>query len=715
MTFSSLRSRVWWGFLLLSALMMGKGRPGAGAIGENAAGAQALPSGVTLYVAPQGDDRWSGRQAQPTSDGRDGPVASLHRALQIARQLRQAASPKTPLPVTIVLRGGTYFLTEPVLLTPQDSGSADAPLRIEAYPNERPILSGGRRIAGWKAATLAGQTVWQTHLADVQTGQWNFRQLWVNGQRARRARHPNQDVLRVAELPDVTKDTPWNQGQKRFRFRAGDLPCWPTMTTAEVVVFNRWVESRLPIARCDEKERLLEFHKRSVFRLDPGDPYYVEHCREALDAPGEWFLDRFEGRLEYIPRAGEEMTRSEVIAPLLPQVVRMVGDADRGRWVEHVHWQGITFAHTEWYFPEASRRGKDVGGFAQAAVEVPGAVFAEATRYCTFDRCTFTHLGTYALELGRACSHNRIRRCSFSDLGAGGIKMGETTLRDAPADQCQANEVVDCTLRDGGHLFPSAVGIWIGQSAHNRIAHCEIADFYYTGISIGWTWGYGRSLARGNIVEYNHVHHIGKKSDGSGPWLSDMGGIYTLGVQPGTTIRNNLWHDIAALRYGGWGIYFDEGSSGILAENNLVYNTTHGGFHQHYGRDNTVQNNIFAWGRDHALQATRPEEHIRFRFVRNIVLHRGAQILAGNLDFHFVFDHNLYWRVDGDAIRFGNLNWEQWQAKGMDRNSIRADPQFRDPARNDFRLAETSPARQLGFQPFSLDQVGPRPDKMPGG
>jgi parallel beta-helix repeat protein len=393
----------------------------------------------------------------------------------------------------------------------------------------------------------------------------------------------------------------------------------------------------------------------------------------------------------------------------------MVGDADRGRWVEHVHWQGITFAHTEWYFPEASRRGKDVGGFAQAAVEVPGAVFAEATRYCTFDRCTFTHLGTYALELGRACSHNRIRRCSFSDLGAGGIKMGETTLRDAPADQCQANEVVDCTLRDGGHLFPSAVGIWIGQSAHNRIAHCEIADFYYTGISIGWTWGYGRSLARGNIVEYNHVHHIGKKSDGSGPWLSDMGGIYTLGVQPGTTIRNNLWHDIAALRYGGWGIYFDEGSSGILAENNLVYNTTHGGFHQHYGRDNTVQNNIFAWGRDHALQATRPEEHIRFRFVRNIVLHRGAQILAGNLDFHFVFDHNLYWRVDGDAVRFGNLNWEQWQAKGMDRNSIRADPQFRDPARNDFRLAETSPARQLGFQPFSLDQVGPRPDKMPGG
>lgn len=714
MALASMRAGMWCGLASVAFLVSGSGgwmprAPGAWPASED----RSASPGVTLYVSPEGNDRWSGKLAQANRSGSDGPVASLAQALRIARQLRQAAPQKPPQALTIVLRGGLYFLTEPVLLTPQDSGSAQAPLRIVAYPQERPILSGGRRVTGWKAATVSDRLRWQADLAEVRAGQWDFRQLWVNGQRARRARHPNTGFLSVAELPDVTQDTPWNQGQKRFRFRAGDLSCWPTLDAAEVVVLNRWVESRLPVVRCDEKERLLEFSKRSVFRLDQGDPYYVEHCREALDAPGEWFLDRTTGRLEYLPRAGEEIGQSEVIAPVLPQVVRMVGDPAQGRWVEHVHWEGITFAHTEWYFPEASRRGRDVGGFAQAAVEVPGAVFAEGVRQCTFERCTFTQLGTYALELGRACSRNRILRCSFSDLGAGGIKIGEMTIRDAPADQTSDNEVTDCTLRDGGHLFHSGVGIWIGQSANNRIAHCEIADFYYTGISIGWTWGYGRSLARGNIVEYNHVHHIGQKSDGSGPLLSDMGGIYTLGIQPGTVIRYNLWHDIAALRYGGWGIYFDEGSTGIVAENNVVYNTTHGGFHQHYGKDNTVQNNIFAGARDHAIQATRPEDHTRFRFLRNIVLHRGEQFLAGNLDFHFVFDHNLYWRPEGGTMRFGNLTWEQWQAKGMDRHSRQADPQFRDPQRYDFRLAETSPARELGFQPFSLDQVGPRREKMP--
>jgi hypothetical protein len=638
-------------------------------------------------------------------------VASLSQALELLRQWREQQPEHRDKAATISLRGGTYFLREPIVITPDHSGQQTAPVRIQAYPGERPVLSGGRILKGWKAAKIGEQTVWQLEIPEVRSGQWFFRQLWVNNQLAQRARHPNTGLLLIAELPDVTKDTPWNQGQYRFRFRPNDVSCQATLSAAEAIVFNRWVESRLPIQRCDPKERLLEFGKRSVFRLEPGDPYYLEHCREFLDAPGEWFLDKESGRLAYLPRDHEQLDSFEAIAPVLPQLVRLQGDPQKNRWVEHVHWQGITFAHTEWYFPEASRRGREVGGFAQAAVEVPGAVYGEGMRHCTFERCSFAQLGTYALELGRGCTHNQIRRCSFSDLGGGGIKIGETTIRDQPAEQTHDNLVIDCTLRNGGLIFTSAVGLWIGQSFNNRIAHCEIADFYYTGISIGWTWGYGRSQAGGNIVEFNHVHHIGRKSDGSGPFLSDMGGIYTLGRQKGTVIRNNLWHDIAARTYGGWGIYFDEGSSDIVAEKNLVYHTTHGGFHQHYGRDNVVQNNIFAWARDQALQASRPEDHTRFRFLRNIVIHRGPHILTGNIDFHFVFDHNLYWRSDGGVLQFGPLNWEQWQAKGMDTHSRIAEPGLRDVHKLDFRLSETSPARQLGFQPFSLDSVGPRLEK----
>lgn len=681
---------------------------GVGFAGVEIMGAPREVRAVHLYVAPDGNDAWSGTLPAPNRTKTDGPFATLQRALEATKRLKQQQGGTLQRPVTIFLRGGIYFLNEPVTITPEHSGTERCPVTIAAYRNERPILSGGRRLTGWQQTTASGRKVWTVTIPEVREGKWFFRQLWVNGQRAIRARHPNKGYLQVAEVLDVTKETPWNQGQWRFRFAANDLQAWATATDAEIVVMNRWVESRLPVVELNDQERIVRFGKRSVFRLDTGDPYYLEHCLEVLDAPGEWFLDKRTGTLYYLPRPNENMKTAEVIAPVLTQLVRMVGEPKAGQWVEHIVWRGVTFAHAEWYFPEASKRGRDVGGFAQAAVEVPGAIYGEGVRHCVFENCTIEHVGTYGLELSRGCHENRILGCTLRDLGAGGIKIGETVIRDDAAEQTYGNEISDCTIVDGGKMFHSAVGIWIGQSGKNRIVHNEIADFYYTGISIGWTWGYGRSLAGGNIVEFNHVHHIGKKSDGDGPILSDMGGIYTLGIQEGTIIRNNLWHDIAGLRYGGWGIYFDEGSTGIVAENNIVYNTTHGGFHQHYGRENIVRNNIFAYARDHQLQASRPENHLRFRFINNIVIGRSEQWLAGGIDFNFEFDRNLYWREGGGPIRFGNLSWDEWRAKGMDKNSLIADPQFVAPEKLDFRLKPTSPAFQLGFKPFNLSQVGPR-------
>jgi hypothetical protein len=674
------------------------------------------PGPGVFFVANNGNDQWSGTLRSPNWRGTDGPFLTVPRALEAARAFKRQGESGLARTVTVVIRRGSYFLNVPLVLRPEDSD-----LVITAYPGETPILSGGRLIAGWKQVVVNDRKLWMAEVPDVREGKWDFRELWVNGRRATRARHPNHGYMGIAELPDHVKD--WTQGHSRFRFVAGDFKAPPGVTNAEVVVMTRWVESRLPILAVDENERIISFGKRSVFELAPGDLFYAEGAFEFLDAPGEWFLDRAARRLYYWPRPGERLGKCETVAPLLSQVIRLEGHPEKGEFVKRVTFRGITFSHTEWYFPAGFAAGRnkpeispepqlEVGGFAQAAIGVPGAVWGEGVRQCVFDSCGFGRLGNYGLELASGCASNRVSQCEFFDLGAGGLKIGETRIRSAVDEQSRENEISRCHIHDGGKLFASAIGIWIGQSSGNRIEHNLIHDFYYTGISIGWTWGYGPALASNNAVEFNHVHHIGVKSDGDGPVLSDMGGIYTLGKQPGTTVRNNLWHDIAGIRYGGWGIYFDEGSSGILAESNVVYRTTHGGFHQHYGETNIVRNNLFAFGRDGQVQRTRPEPHRSFTFETNIVYFDSGTLLTGDWSGNnYQMDRNLYFdaRVGArsEQMRFAGATLGQWRERGHDRDSMIIDPLFVAPQRNDFEIKLDSPARKIGFQPISLSNVGP--------
>ena len=174
-----------------------------------------------------------------------------------------------------------------------------------------------------------------------------------------------------------------------------------------------------------------------------------------------------------------------------------------------------------------------------------------------------------------------------------------------------------------------------------------------------------------------------------------------------------MWHDIAAIRYGGWGIYFDEGSSGILAQSNIVYRTTHGGFHQHYGETNTVRNNIFAFGRDQQLQRSRVEPHSSFTFETNIVYFDAGTLLASEwADDNFTINWNDYFdarpAAKPDSMRFGKATLEAWRARGHDRDSIIADPLFVAPRRNDFHLQPNSPALKLGFLPIDINETGIR-------
>lgn len=655
-----------------------------------------------FYVAPDGDNHWSGMLEKANPDRTDGPLASLSGARDALRHWK-AARQGLSQPVEVVVAGGIYRLSETLTFTPEDSGTAACPITYKAAAGQRPVISGGRRIGGWQRGKGA---LWTAQLPEVVGGKWYFHQLFVNGQRRTRARTPNEGYLRTGgTLMPLVRDRAKAPPESRlgFRYQDGDLTRFRNLDDVNLVVYHAWTASWHHIQSVDEAARTVRFTNPSGWPIgwwEKEQRYVVENAPEALDAAGEWYLDRRTGVLSYWPMPGEDVSKAEVVAPALRTLVELAGRPEESRYVEHLRLAGLALEHTDWDFD----RTKPADG--QAAVFLGAAVSANGARSCWLENCELAHLGEYAVMFNRGCQSNRVEQCHLYDLGAGGVRIGEPARigKDLPQQdrvRTAKNVVHNNFIHDGGHVFPAGIGVWVGQSADNRIDHNEVCDFRYSGMSLGWTWGYGPSEARGNVVEFNHIHHIGLGV------LSDLGGIYTLGIQPGTVLRNNVIHDVLSYSYGGWGLYTDEGSQNIVLENNVVYRTKTGGFHQHYGRENIVRNNVFALAAEPQIIRSRQEEHISFTFERNIVYQDRAPLLGGNWgNRNFRMDYNDYWRVRGE-MELAGMPLDEWQeSTGQDRHSVVADPKFVAMERDDFRVQPDSPALRLGFRNIDTSRVG---------
>ncbi|MFO7871451.1 MAG: right-handed parallel beta-helix repeat-containing protein [Kiritimatiellia bacterium] len=689
---------------------------------------------MDLYMAPNGNNRASGLKPEAKGRGFDGPLASIEGAVKKIRTM--AGTGRLDGPVTVHMRGGTYCLDRPAVFGPEDSW----PVTFKPYRGEKPVISGGRKITGWKHCTVNGKRAWVADLPEVREGKWAFRSLFVNGKRAPRPRMPAKGLYRMAEVPGMETPVSWGQGgYTRFVCAEGDIKEYANLKDVEVVYVHFWIEERSPLAAFDPDTGLVTMERPSRGPLTAAHgsrlaDYYLDNVFEGLKKPGQWYLDRKEGRLYYIPRRGQTPRTTEIRAPRTCQLLAFLGNVEQNRLVENIRFEGLAFRDTDWRHPSEdgvkvygssdpgrppshSRRHnrKQTASSSQAASDVPGVITFEGARHCAIENCRIENVGWYGIEAGDACRGIRISGNKIRETGAGGVKINGASARDPQVTKRRTGShvVSDNVISAGGRVFHSAVGVLCMHAFDVRIAHNRIHDLYYSGISCGWEWGYQESVSRDNIIEYNHIHDIGQGL------LSDMGGIYTLGVQPGTVLRNNLIHDVRSAHYGGWCIYPDEGSSHILIENNICCDADREAFHQHYGRENMITNNIFAFGGKSAATFSRGEDHTGFTFLRNIFVGRGVPMFSTGYAYRFEdrrhrSELNLFFDVDGNRVVFEDasgvkVSFRRWRELGYDRSSIAADPGFRNIAGRDFRLASDSPAFRLGFRPIDMRGVGPRP------
>ncbi|MGD1917887.1 MAG: hypothetical protein ACFCAD_02780, partial [Pleurocapsa sp.] len=371
---------------------------------------------MLFFIATNGNDNWSGKQATVARDTKNGPFATWKKAQAVIREIKKQNNGLNQ-PIKVIFSGGTYQLTEPIIFTPEDSGTKSFPISYEAASQQQVTISGGQEITGWQEQKLNGLRLWTTTLPASLQGV-NFQHLWVNDGRRMRARYPNEGYLNIKSV-SRRKGQNWYDGDRKLTYKIKDLPPGIEPTGSEAVVLNRWVESRLPVAKIDRKQQILHFEKESVFKLAANDLYYLENKLEFLDTPGEWYLDREEYLLYYLPLATEAIASAKITVPLLDTLIIFRDKVKKNLTVEHLEFNNLTFAHTDSHLPPTR------SGYNQNAWGVSSAIVASGINDCRWRYCTWKHLGGYGIELFRRRQHNHIVGRTFFDLGAGLIKLGE--------------------------------------------------------------------------------------------------------------------------------------------------------------------------------------------------------------------------------------------------------------------------------------------------
>lgn len=552
-----------------------------------------------IWISPKGSD---------FNDGtRQSPKATLTSALRQAREWRRTEDNRIQGGITIYMEGGTYAFHEPVFIRPEDSGTKESPTIIRSVGDEKVILSGGISIKGWKKQGK----VWVADVPAFNGRPLDFRQLWVNGKKAVRAR----DVEDFEKMNRICSVDEKNEilyvpavSIRRLIDNKGNLKA----KYAEMVLHQMWCVANLRIRsvevqgdsaaiRFHQPESWIQFEHpwpRPMVTTDGhNSAFYLTNARELQDVPGEWYHDIDARKVYYYPREGEKMQEAEVIVPAVETLVRVEGTLDRP--VCHIRFEKITFSYTTWMRPsEKGHVPLQAGMYLTDGYRIDpkmqrdylnhpldnqgwlgrpaAAVRVVAARQIDFERCRFEHLGSTGLDYEEAVQGGVVRGCLFRDIAGNGLLVGsfspaahETHLPYDPADRrevCTQQQINNCYFTEIGNEDWGCLAIAAGYVGDVNIEHNEISEVPYSGISLGWGWTQTVNCMRNNRVHANLIHHYAKH-------MYDVAGIYTLGSQPKSYVTENCVHSIYKPGYvhdpNHWFyLYTDEGSSFITVRDN---------------------------------------------------------------------------------------------------------------------------------------------------
>ena len=552
-----------------------------------------------IWISPKGSD---------FNDGTcQSPKATLTSALRQAREWRRTEDNRIQGGITIYMEGGTYAFYEPVFIRPEDSGTKESPTIIRSVGDEKVILSGGISINGWKKQGK----VWVADVPVFNGRPLDFRQLWVNGKKAVRAR----DVEDFEKMNRICSVDEKNEilyvpavSIRRLIDNKGNLKA----KYAEMVLHQMWCVANLRIRsvevqgdsaaiRFHQPESRIQFEhpwpRPMVTTNGHNSAFYLTNARELQDVPGEWYHDIDARKVYYYPREGEKMQEAEVIVPAVETLVRVEGTLDRP--VCHIRFEKITFSYTTWMRPsEKGHVPLQAGMYLTDGYRIDpkmqrnylnhpldnqgwlgrpaAAVRVVAARQIDFERCRFEHLGSTGLDYEEAVQGGVVRGCLFRDIAGNGLLVGsfspaahETHLPYDPADRrevCTQQHINNCYFTEIGNEDWGCLAIAAGYVGDVNIEHNEISEVPYSGISLGWGWTQTVNCMRNNRVHANLIHHYAKH-------MYDVAGIYTLGSQPKSYVTENCVHSIYKPGYvhdpNHWFyLYTDEGSSFITVRDN---------------------------------------------------------------------------------------------------------------------------------------------------